>query len=247
MALKLRGARKAKRKEEDAAAHIVENDAFQEQGKKVVLEHPYFILGCVAVIVAIVVAAMLISSVVKSSSDAKSLEYAEAIEALDKAEEEDSADKAKAAYEKAISAFEKVMKNQSGSINAAASMVYSGRIYKENMNNCDKAVDFFRQAKNNGKLATDLRFAAYEGEAFCRFDKNEFKEAAAVWEEWLNQNTEIYKDYALYYIAMSYEKLGDAGKAAVYYDRIKNEYPKSILIAKIAGKVTSKESEKAQN
>ncbi|MBP5406442.1 tetratricopeptide repeat protein [bacterium] len=246
MALKLRGARKIKKKEVEAAANIVENDAFQEQGKKVVLEHPYFIFGCVGAILIVVVAAMLISSAVKSSSDAKSLEYANAVQSLQKAEEE-TPENAKAAYENAISAFDKVIKNQSGSINAAASMVYSGRIYKENINNCDKAVDLFKQARNSGKLDTDLRFVAYEGEAMCYFDKGDFEKAASLWKEWLNQKTDIYKDYALYYTAMSLEKSGKNEDAAVYYNRIKNEYPKSILIAKIVGKVTAKESDKAQN
>ena len=246
MALKLRGARKAKRKDEEAAAHIVENDAFQEQGKKDISEHPYFIFGCVGAIILVVAAAMLVSSLVKSSYDAKSLEYAEAMEILDEADG-DSSENAKAVYEKALSALDKVIKNQSGSMNAAASMVYSGRIYKETMNNCDKAVDFFKQARNNGKLNSDLGFAAYEGEAMCYFDKGDFEKAANLWKEWLNRKTDIYKDYALYYTALSYEKSGRGGEAAVYYNRIKEEYPKSILVAKIVGKVTAKESDKAQN
>ena len=246
MALKLRGARKAKAKELETAANIVENDAFQEQGKKVVLEHPYFIFGCVAAIIVVVVVAMLISTAVKSASDAKSLEYAAATELLDKADG-DTSENAKTTYENALAAFDKVIKNQSGSMNAAASMVFSGRIYKENMNNCDKAVDFFKNAKNSGRLGADLRFVAYEGEAMCYFDKGDYEKAANLWKEWLNQKTDIYKDYALYYTAMSYEKLGKNDDAAVYYNRIKEEYPKSILVAKIIGKVTSKEPEKAQN
>ncbi len=246
MALKLRGARKAKAKGLETAEHTVENDAFQEQGKKVVTEHPYFIFGCVGAIVVIVIAAMLISTLVKSASDAKSLEYAAATELLDKADS-DSTENAKASYEKALDAFDKVIKNQSGSMNAAASMVFSGRIYKEKMNNCDKAVDFFKQARMSGRLDTDIRFVTYEGEAMCYFDKGDFEKAANLWKEWLDQKTDIYKDYALYYTAMSYEKLGKNDDAAVYYDRIKKEYPKSILIAKIAGKVTTKEPEKAQN
>ena len=246
MALKLRGARKAKAKDVEAAAHIVENDAFQEQGKKVVLEHPYFIFGCVAAIVAVVVIAMLVSTAVKSASDAKSLEYAEAAELLDKADGENP-ENANASYEKALEAFGKVIKNQSGSMNAAASMVFSGRIYKEQFNNCDKAVDFFKQARMSGKLDTDIRFVTYEGEAMCYFDKGDFEKAAGIWKEWLDQKTDIYKNYALYYIGMAYEKLGKADDAAEYYNRLKNEYPKSVLIAKIVSKVATKEPEKAQN
>ena len=246
MALKLRGARKAKAKDVEAAAHIVENDAFQEQGKKVVLEHPYFIFGCVAAIIVVVVVAMLISTAVKSASDSKSLEYATATELLDKADD-DTSENAKAAYEKALEAFDKVIKNQSGSINAAASMVFSGRIYKEQLNNCDKAVDFFKQARMSGKLDTDIRFVTYEGEAMCYFDKGDYEKAENIWKEWLNQKTDIYKDYALYYTAMTCEKLGKADEAAQYYNRLKDEYPKSILIAKIVGKVTTKEPEKTQN
>ena len=239
MALKLRGARKAKKKELETAANIVENDAFQEQGKKVVLEHPYFILGCVCAIILVVVVGILISSAVKSSSDAKALEYAEATAIIENREA--AVDTATA--EKAIAAFDKVIKNQAGSINAAASIVYTGRIYKDFMNNCDKAVEFFKQAKTNGKLGDDLRFTAYEGEAFCHFDKSEFEKAAEIWKEWLNQKSSLYKDYALYYIAMSYEKSGKQEEAAVYYNRIKDEYPNSFLTAKIAGKIV----QKAQN
>ena len=246
MALKLRGARKAKKKEVEAAANIVENDAFQEQGKKVVLEHPYFIFGCVGAIIVVVIVAMLISSVVKSGYDSKSLEYAQAVELLDKADD-DTSENAKASYEKALAAFDKVIKNQSGSINAAASMVYSGRIYKESMNNCDKAVDFFNQAKNSSKLPDELRFVAFEGEAMCYFDKGDFEKAAGVWKSWLDQKSDIYKDYALYYTGLTYEKLGKDSDASVYYDRLKKEYSNSILLAKIAGKVTTKDPEKSQN
>ena len=246
MALKLRGARKAKKKEVEAAANIVENDAFQEQGKKVVLEHPYFIFGCVGAIIVVVIVAMLISTAVKSGSDAKSLEYAEAVELLDKAGD-DTSENAKASYEKALAAFDKVIKNQPGSMNAAAALVYSGRIYKESMNNCDKAVDFFTKAKNSSKLAADLRFVAFDGEATCYFDKGDFEKAAGIWKSWLDQKTDIYKDYALYYTGMTYEKLGKAPDASVYYERLKNEYPKSILLAKIAGKVAAKDSEKSKN
>ncbi|MBO4711280.1 tetratricopeptide repeat protein [bacterium] len=247
MALKLRGARIAKKKELETAANTVENDAFQEQGKKVVLEHPYFIFGCVGAIIVVVIVAMLISSAVKSSSDAKSLEYAAATELLDKADD-DNSENAKAAYEKALEAFDKVIQNQSGSMNAAASMVISGRIYKEKMNNCDKAVDFFKQARNSRQLGTDISFVAYEGEAMCYFDKGDYEKAAELWKEWLNQKTDIYKDYALYYVGMTYEKLGKTDEASVYYNRLKDEYPTSLLLTKITGKVTTtKEPEKAQN
>lgn len=227
---KLRGARKPKKKEENAL-NIAEHDAFQEQGMKIVdkvLEHPYFIFGSVAAVILAVVVAMLISSSLKSRQDKLAYEYAYAVELL---ENEESMDKP-------IEAFKKIIDGQEGSFNAAASMVYLGKIY-QSMNDCDKAIEYFNQAKKSGKLKETLLFGIYEGEAFCHFDKQDFEKAADIWKEWLNKKTDLYKDYALYYIGVSYEKSGKQDEALPFFKRIKDEYPNSILVSKIIDKVPS--------
>jgi len=83
----------------------------------------------------------------------------------------------------------------------------------------------------------ELLFGVYEGEAICHFDKKEFEKAAEIWKEWLNRKTDIYKDHALYYIGLSYEKSGKDDEALSYYKRLKDEHPDSLLIVKINDKV----------
>lgn len=227
---KLRGARKPKKKEENAL-NIAEHDAFQEQGMKIVdkvLAHPYFILGTVAAIILTVAVAMLISSSVKSSRDKLAFEYASAVELVESGGEK----------EKVIEAFSKVISNQEGSFNAAASMVYVGKTY-QSMNNCDKAIEYFTKAEKSGKLSDNLLFGVYEGKAFCYFDAQDFEKAAGIWKEWLNKKTDIYKDQALYYIGLSYEKSGKPAEAVPFYKRIRTEYPNSALLAKIVDKIPS--------
>ena len=236
---KLRGARKPKKKDENSV-NIAEHDAFQEQGMKLIdklLAHPYFILGSVAAIIGIVVIATLISSAVKSKSDKLAFDYASAVETFESESGESTEfDNDIQKYTKAISQFEKVMSEQSGSFNAAASMVYVGKAHQR-MNNCEKAVEYFKKARSSGKLAEELLFGVYEGEAICHFDKKEFKKTAEIWKEWLNRKTDIYKDHALYYIGLSYEKSGKDDEALSYYKRLKDEHPDSLLIVKINDKV----------
>jgi len=236
---KLRGARKPKKKDE-TSVNIAEHDAFQEQGMKLIdklLAHPYFILGTVAAIIGVVVVATLISSALKSKSDKLAFDYASAVEIFESESGESTEfENDTQKYTKAIEKFEKVISEQSGSFNAAASMVYVGKAYQR-MNNCDKAVEYFKKAKNNGKLAQPLLFGVYEGEAICHFDKKEFEKAVEIWKEWLNTKTDLYKDHALYYIGLSYEKSGKNEEALSYYKRLKDEYSKSLLVAKINDKV----------
>lgn len=236
---KLRGARKPKKKDENSV-NIAEHDAFQEQGMKLVdklLAHPYFILGTVGAIIGLVVVITLISSFIKSKNDKLAFDYASAVATFESETGESTEfDNDTQKYTKAIGQFEKVISEQSGSFNAAASMLYIGKAYSK-MNNCEKAVEYFKKARSSGKLAENILFGTYEGEAICLFDKKDFDKAADVWKEWLNRKTDLYKDHALYYIGLSYEKGGKNEEALSYYKRLKNEHSESLLIAKINDKV----------
>lgn len=236
---KLRGARKLKKKEEKGA-DLSGNDAFQEQGKKVVdklLSHPYFVIGTVAVIIVVIAAAVAVSTTFTKSGEESAFNFSKAVEIFNsKTGESTEFTDDNQKYAKAVEAFGKIVSEEPDSFNAAASLVYIGGAYRA-MNNCEKAVDFFQKAEKSGKLKPDMLIGAYEGQAFCYLDKGEFEKAIEVWKKWLNQKTSIYMDYALYYIGMSYEKLGKQNEAAVYYKRLKDEHPDSVLIAKIIDRV----------
>jgi tetratricopeptide (TPR) repeat protein len=245
--LKLRGARKAKkRKEEGATTNIAEQDAFQEQGKRMVdrlMSHPYFILGTVALILAVVFLGMFISSRVKANSDEKSATYAAAVEVFESEVGETSEFKTETEkYDKAISLFNTIIENQKGSTNAVSAMMYVGKAYYAK-NECDKAIEAFKNVKNSGKLEENLLFGAYEGEAYCYFDKGDLEKAIGIWKEWLDRSTPLYKDYALYYIGISLEKLGKKDESVTYFKRIKDEYPKSMIIGKIIDKIPAEKIE----
>lgn len=238
--LKLRGARKAKKNKENEKTNIAEQDAFQQQGTRVIdqlMSHPYFILGTVAAILAVVFLGIFISSRVKAGSDDYALAYSEAVKVFESEAGENSEFKTDVEkYDKAIQLFGGVVENQKGSLNAVASQIYIGKAYYAK-NDCTKAVESFKKAKESGKLDEDLLFGAYEGEAYCHFDKGEFDKAIVVWKEWLEKSTPLYKDYALYYIGLSYEKSGKAEDSVTYFKRIKDEYPKSSIIGKIIDKL----------
>ncbi len=245
--LKLRGARKAKKRKEEETKNPAEQDAFQQQGKRLVdevMSHPYFILGSVAVILAVVFLGMFISSQVKASSDKKAASYAEAIEVFDSETGENSKFKTEAEkYDKAIALFNDVIKEQSGSINEVSALLYIGKAYYAKKD-CDKAVESFKKVRSSGRLEENLLFGAYEGEAYCHYDKGDYEKAVSVWKEWLDRTTPIYKDYALYYIGLSLEKMGKSEEALTYYKRIRDEYPASrSVIDKIIDKIPAEKIE----
>ena len=245
--LKLRGARKAKKRKEEETKNIAEQDAFQQQGKRLVdevMSHPYFIFGSVGVVLAVVFLGMFISSQVKASSDKKAVSYAEALEVFDSETGENSKFKTETEkYDKAISLFNDVIKEQSGSINEVSALLYIGKAYYAK-NDCDKAVESFKKVRSSGKLDENLLFGAYEGEAYCYFDKGDYEKAISVWKEWLDRTTPIYKDYSLYYIGLSLEKMGKNDEAVTYFKRIKDEYPTNrAVIDKIIDKLPAEKIE----
>ncbi|HNW82054.1 MAG TPA: tetratricopeptide repeat protein [bacterium] len=244
--LKLRGARKAKKRKEEETKSLAEQDAFQEQGKKMVdrlMSHPYFILGTVALVLSIVFLGMFISSRVKANSDEKSASYAAAVEVFESETGESSEFKTETEkYDKAISLFNSIIEDQKGSTNAVSAMMYVGKAYYAK-NQCDKAIESFKNVRTSGKLEENLLFGAYEGEAYCYFDKGDFEKAIGIWKEWLDKTTPLYKDNALYYIGVSLEKLGKKDEALTYFKRIRDEYPKSMIIGKIIDKIPAEKIE----
>jgi len=234
---KLRGAKKRKNKEEETA-NILEQDAFQEQGKKVIdqlLAHPYFIFGTVAAIIVVVIIGLGISSKVKDGSNELSYSFAQAIDKFE--ERVDSPDK----YKESIKLFEDVIKTQSG-VNVQLSYVYVGKAHYK-LKEFGKAVDAFKKARAMNNIDANLLFTAYEGEALCYLDRKEFDKAITLWKEWLNKPADIYKDHALYYIGYSLEKSGKEKEALVYFKRLKDEFPKSMLIAKVIDKLPAEKIE----
>lgn len=246
--LKLRGARKAKkRKDEETTKTLAEQDAFQQQGKKLVdevMSHPYFIFGSVAAVLAVVFLGMFISSQVKASSDKKSASYAAALEVFDSETGENSQFKTETEkYDKAIALFSDVIKEQGGTVNEVSALLYIGKAHYAK-NECDKAVESFKKVRSSGKLDENLLFGAYEGEAYCYYDKGEYEKAVSVWKEWLDRTTPIYKDYTLYYIGLSLEKMGKNDEAVTYFKRIRDEYPDSrSIIEKIIDKLPAEKIE----
>ncbi len=241
---KLRGARKTKKKD-DEKAKLLEEDAFQEQGKKLVdklMAHPYFVMGTVGLIILIVIISTFISGVFQGRSDNLALEYSEALriytsEVGDQSEFGSEADKLR----KSIELFEQVVKNQKGSINAAAAKIYIGKAYYR-LNDFGKAREAFSKARKSPALRNELAFGAYEGEALVYFDNKEYDKAIDVWKKWLDKKTDFYKDHALYYIGISHERAGRKEEAAAYFARLKEEHPDSTLTARILDKLPSEKT-----
>jgi len=228
---KLRGARKKKNKE-DEDAKFAEHDAFQEQGIKVIdqlLAHPYFIFGTVAAVIVVVIVGLVISSTFRESNNELSYAFAQAVDKYD--DRDDSADN----YKESIKLFEDVTKTQSG-VTAQISYVYIGKAHYR-LKEFGKAIEAFKKAREANGLDSSLLFTAYEGEALCYLDRKEFDKAIEIWKEWLNKPVNIYKDHALYYIGYSLEKSGKEKEAFVYYKRLKDEFPKSMLIGKVIDKL----------
>lgn len=234
---KLRGARKKKNKE-DETSKFAEHDAFQEQGIKVIdklLAHPYFVFGTVAAIIVVVIAGLAISSTIKENNDKLSYAFSQAVDKYD--DRDDSPDK----YRDSIKLFEDITKTQSG-VNAQIAYVYIGKAHYH-LKEFGKAVEAFKKARVANDLDDSLLFTAYEGEALCYLDRKEFDKAVELWKEWLNKSVNIYKDHALHYIGYSLEKSGKEKEALDYYKRLKDEFPKSMLVGKIIDKLPAEKIE----
>jgi tetratricopeptide (TPR) repeat protein len=238
---KLRGARKTKKKD-DEKAKLLEEDAFQEQGKKLIdklMAHPYFVLGTVASVIFLVIVMTFVSDIFKGRGDDLAMEYVRAVKvystpAQESPEFNTEADKLR----KSIELFEQVAKNQKGSFNAAASHIYIGKAYYQ-LNDFGKAREAFQKARKSSALSNELAFGAYEGEALVYFDNNEYDKAVDIWKEWLSRKGDFYKDHALYYIGVSLERSGKKEEAGAYFKRLKEEYPESTLTPKIMDKLPS--------
>ncbi len=244
---KARGARKPKKQKE--VQNIAERDAFQEQGVhffESLAQHPWFVGLTVAAVVVITAGALGIASLIKSSSDKEADTYAVALQAWEDAQQDIASDagKEKELLSSVVKKFEDVAANLSGSVEGAASLVYAGRLHYK-LEQYDKADEYFKKAEQASVLPKELRFGAYEGEAFVQYDQGKYKEAIAVWQRYLDEvSTDLYKDYALFYMGTAYEKSGDKEKAVAMFKRLKESYPKSLLIARIISKLPPEEPKK---
>ncbi|MCK5808179.1 tetratricopeptide repeat protein [bacterium] len=236
---KMRGPRKPKK--EKVVEEIVEHDAFQEQGAKffeTLTEHPWFVGGTVLAIIAITAISLGIASIIKSSNDADADVYSHGLQAWAafQTESKDDAAAKEKSLQNIIEKFKVSADELAGTVEGDASYLYIGKAYYL-LSKCDDAVKNFQKVQTSS-LSKELRFGAYEGEAFCAYDGGKFDDAIKVWQKYLDSTTsDFYKDYALFYIGTSYEKLGNNEKAIEFFTTLKNSYPKSLLNAKIISKL----------
>jgi len=253
---KLRGARKIKPKKEEVqpgqetvqetkVVDTIVEDAFQQQGKRVLdnlFAHPYFVIGSVLAVVVLVVISLGISSFVKNAKSEKSLLYAHALKVWSAevgAEGEFKTENEK--MRKSLEEFKKVSDKLSGSFAASAAQMYMAKAHYR-LNDLGAASELFKKLQKDSNLSMEMKFGAFEGEAFTQFDRGDYAMAIEVWERFLKEsNAPIYKDFAIYYIGTTYEKMNKQDKALEYFKKLKAEYPESSLISKIADKLPKEE------
>lgn len=244
---KMRGARKPKK--EKVVEVLPEHDAFQEQGGKffeTLTEHPWFVGGTVLAIIAVTAISLGIASILKSRDGIDADIFAEGVKVWEEVQTSPKEDVAKRneLLESVIKKFSFSAKELSGSVEGDSSLLYIGKAYYL-LNKCNEAVISFKKAQSASNLPKELRFGAYEGEAFCAYDNGKFDDAIAVWEKYINSTKDdFYKDYALFYIGTSYEKAGNKTKAIEFFTKLKNSYPESMLNAKILSKLPQEQAPK---
>ena len=243
----MRGARKPKKEKE--VLEVAEHDAFQEQGGKffeTLTEHPWFVGGTVLAIIVITIISLGIASILRSSEGVDADIFAEGVKVWEEIQTSPKEDvvKRNELLESAIKKFSFSAKELSGTVEGDSSLLYIGKAYYL-LNKCSEAVISFKKAQSASNLPKELRFGAYEGEAFCAYDNGKFNDAIAVWEKYLNATKgDFYKDYALFYIGTAYEKAGNKAKSIEYFTKLKNSYPESMLNAKILSKLPQEQAPK---
>ena len=242
---KMRGARKPKKVQ--VVEEIAEHDAFQEQGAKffeTLTEHPWFVGGTVLAVIAITAISLGIASMIKSGNDTDADIYSTGLDAWEEfqtASKDDVAGK-ETALQGIIEKFKASAEELSGNVEGDASFVYLGKAYYL-LNKCDEAVKNFKKAQTSSSLPRELRFGAYEGEAFCAYDNGKFDDAIKIWQAYIDSTKgDFYKDYALFYIGTSYEKSGNKAKSIEAFTKLKESYPKSLLNAKTVSKLPAEKT-----
>ncbi len=243
---KLRGFRKPKpKKDEQSAAVIKEKDAFQEQGQRFIdeiISHPYFIIGSVVAVIGAVILFLALSNYIQDSRAKETAFFTDAMKVWDakvgSGEEFISeTDKMKKASEK----FSEAASRLEGSFMGDVSLFYAAKA-NYRMKEYEKAGELFKKVQNAKSIPETLKFGAFEGEAFCHLDRNDFEKTIFVWQKYLDSiKSSFYKDQAVYQIAETYEKSGNKEKAMEYYKKLKAEYPESKLVVKIMDKLPSEE------
>lgn len=233
--LKSRGFRpKRLDKEEERQANGT--DAFQEQGRLFldqVAAHPYFVIGSVIIVIAVVALSILLSGWLHDRREAKAALFVEAASLWEEsALRAVDVEKTKSAVEKFGAAAEK----NAGSFIGDVALFYKAKGHYR-LKEFDAALSLFKKLQTESRIPEDLRFGAYEGEAYCHLDRGDHAAAAAVWERYLAlPGVTLYRDFALFYAGRTYELLNDLVKAKGYYSKLKTEFPESPLISKVAGR-----------
>jgi tetratricopeptide (TPR) repeat protein len=240
--LKSRGFRPPKERSEEK--NIAEKDAFQEQGQRMIdqlASHPYFIIGTVAAIIGAVVIAILISNWVHESRSARSSVFSEALvlwqgEKTKEGEQPVSADTT-GRMKQALAKFGESAETLKGSFVGDVSEFYKAKAHYR-LKEFDSAINIFRRLQGSSKIPQELLFGVYEGEAYCHFDRNDPAEAIKVWEKYYAlKDAPLYRDFALYYIGLSYDRMNDVAKAVEYFKKLKAEFPESPLVSKVADRL----------
>lgn len=237
--LKSRGFRPAKNEPEEK--NIAEKDAFQEQGQRLIdrlASHPYFIIGTVAAVIVTVVVAILVADKVAESRSAKARSFVDAMALWEGKNADGSAAKDEPArLKEALAKFAEAEKTLQGSFMGDTAAFYQAKIHYR-LKEFDSAIKIFQRLQDSSKIPPEIRFGAYEGEAYCHLDRDDATSAVAVWERYYAlKNASLYRDFALYYIGTAYEKMNDAAKAVEYFKRLKAEYPESPLVSKVADRL----------
>ncbi len=242
---KIRGPKK-KKKDKEKEKNLAK-DAFQAEGRRFfdrMLEHPMFIVGTVVAIIVVVFLSIFISGHIEKKHDEKADIFTEALESWSASAGETPNDEYSSENEKlkdVIKKFSTVKKKLSGTVYSDTADMFIGKAHYL-LNEYGKAIDYFKKMQKKEGLSEELKFGAYEGEAFCYFDRKEYKEAISVWERYLaSTDSELYRDYAMYYAATAHEKSGDREKAIFYYKKLKENYPESSLAMKIQHKIPEEE------
>jgi len=248
---KLRGARKTKKKDEV----VVENekstldaseDMFQQQRQRIIdtiISHPYFVIGSVAAVVLMVAAVFGVRSIVKKGNDDNAanffkIEKVYASQVGDEQTYKTENDKMK----KVVEVYASVKSTFSNTLYKDIAAFYSAKAHYK-LNEYGKAIDLFKLVQKSSAIDSDIKFGAYEGEAFCYFDRDDYDHAIVVWKKYLGLTSNIYKDNALYYIGLAYEKKGDNAKALEFFKKLKNDYPESVLLKKVEAKLPKDKKE----
>lgn len=242
---KIRGPKK--KKKSDGKEQNLAKDAFQSEGRRFfdkLLEHPMFIVGTVAAIIIVVFLSIFISNHIEKANNEKADIFAEALDTWSASAGEAPDAEYSSEHERlknVIKKFSTVKKKLSGTVYAKTSDMFIGKAHYL-LNEYGKAIDHFKKMQGKQGLSEELKFGAYEGEAFCYFDRKEYTEAISVWDRYLSStDSELYKDYAMYYTAQAYEKSGERKKSVFYYKKLKEDYPDSSLAMKIQHKIPEDE------